>query len=317
MEFYKASIDENCDTMKKLLEEKKFPATEEISAKGHFWTPLHYSMHFGKWEVVKYLLEYFKNNNKLGPIMRLRSDDKRCPVLCLLKSNAIQTTTKKEIINKLIEFFPELYFSQAAINECVNKNIDGGVVKKIKHLQEKLKLDKANIDVEFKSLKSEEVREKLINNTLPYEKKTSIYKAITDNNVALFQSLVKSDDIVFEELSSKGYFWTSLHYAMHFGKEEIIMYIFKLLDDSKMLNLAMKLKSNDNRSPITCLVKSNTIESQQKIQLLSKIAEAYPNLYLDNDDKTELKERGFTFGNVQRRSSNLFHEPNLMSNRYH
>jgi len=237
--------------------------------------------------------------------MRLKSDDKRCPIMCLLKSNAIQFAAKKDIIAKLIENFPELYYSQQAINECINKNIDGAVVKKIKHLQDKLRLDKANIDMEYGNLSVEEVREKLINNTLPSEKKMSIYKSITDGNAAMFKSLVKTDDIIFEELSSKGYYWTSLHYAMHFGKEDIIMYIFKVLDDAKMLNLAMKLKSNDNRSPITCLVKSNTLESLQKTALLAKIADAFPNINIDNEDKKELKERGFKFGNDSRRSSFL------------
>ena len=304
IEMYKACMEENSENLENLVLNKGFPITEEISTKGNFWTPLHYSMHFGKWHIIKFILEYCRKQKKIGGIMRLKSADNRCPILCILKSKAIQINEKKELILKIIENFPEVYFSQNAIYNCESINLEECTIKKIKNLQDNLQRTKGEIDAKFnclsdreidlkyKNLSDQEIRNKVLKNTLSIETKKLIHEYILNDNFNLYKTLIKTEDDVFEELSGKGYFWTSIHYAMHYGKEKIIMYNLKLLNDSRILNIAMKLKVNDDRSPLMCLVKSNQVDIRIKETLIDEIILKFPNILIDKDVLNECKIRG-------------------------
>jgi len=108
---------------------------------------------------------------------------------------------------------------------------------------------------------------------------------------------------VFEELSTKGYYWTALHYAMHFGKGNIILYIFNLLHNAEILNMSMKLRTNDNRSPLMCLLKSNSIDPGTKSKIMDDLISLYPDLLIEEDVKKECKERGFKLDKLNNRRS--------------
>ena len=93
---------------------------------------------------------------------------------------------------------------------------------------------------------------------------------------------------IFEELSVKGHFWTSLHYAMHYGKSDIILFILKNSESKGILNLIIKCKSKDNRCPLLCLIKSNSLNSENKIKILDDILSLFKKLYLSQEVYSEL-----------------------------
>jgi hypothetical protein len=82
---------------------KKYNIFEEISEEGYYWTPLHYAMQYGKWNIIKFIIEYLKSNYLIEVGFRLKSKDNRCPLLCLLKSQNIKKKEdKKDIFEKII-----------------------------------------------------------------------------------------------------------------------------------------------------------------------------------------------------------------------
>ena len=82
---------------------KEYNIFEEISEEGYFWTPLHYAMQYGKWNIIKFIIEYLKSNYLIEVGFRLKSKDNRCPLLCLLKSQNIKKKEdKKDIFEKII-----------------------------------------------------------------------------------------------------------------------------------------------------------------------------------------------------------------------
>ena len=85
---------------------KKYNIFEEISEEGYYWTPLHYAMQYGKWNIIKFIIEYLKINYLIEVGFRLKSNDNRCPLLCLLKSHDIKKKEeKKDIFEKIIMNF--------------------------------------------------------------------------------------------------------------------------------------------------------------------------------------------------------------------
>ena len=81
---------------------KKYNIFEEISKEGYYWTPLHYAMQYGKWNIIKFIIEYLKSKYLIEVGFRLKSADNRCPLLCLLKSYDIDAMSKRDIFEKII-----------------------------------------------------------------------------------------------------------------------------------------------------------------------------------------------------------------------
>ena len=109
MRFYKAAIDGNLELYKTYLNGSAyyppFSIFEEVSEKGHGWTTFHYAMHYGRWNIIRFIIEYLILIDKLNVMLRLKSKDGRCPLLCLLKSNAIKLDIKRDIFDKIITNF--------------------------------------------------------------------------------------------------------------------------------------------------------------------------------------------------------------------
>lgn len=120
-ELYNSVFEGNLDVFRNLIENRKYNILEEISAKTFYWTAFHYAMHYGKLNIIFYIMDYYKQN--LNYIMRLESNDGRCPILCLLKSNALNSSTKKDLLQKIFAKYNFLISSEV-IRELKNRDLD-------------------------------------------------------------------------------------------------------------------------------------------------------------------------------------------------
>ena len=133
MNFYNSVIEENLEEYKKCILGKygtPYNIFEEVSAPGFGWTTFHYAMHYAKWNIIQFIINYLIENKKVEIGFRLKSKDRRCPLLCLLKSNAINKETKKETFSKIINFFT-IPVSPEVIKELKNRGFDD-LIPKIK-----------------------------------------------------------------------------------------------------------------------------------------------------------------------------------------
>ena len=109
MRFYKAAIDGNLELYKIYINGSSynppFNIFEEVSEPGYGWTTFHYAMHYARWNIIRYIIEYLISKDKLNIMLRLKSKDGRCPLLCLLKSNALKLDIKRDTFDKIITNF--------------------------------------------------------------------------------------------------------------------------------------------------------------------------------------------------------------------
>ena len=123
-QFFQQAKDDNPEKFKGFLEgPHPYNIFEEISAPGYGWTVFHYAMHYGSWNIIKFIIEYLFSKNKVEIGFRLKSKDGRCPLLCLLKSNALKSDGKVEILTKIFENFT-IPVSQEVIQEIKNREFD-------------------------------------------------------------------------------------------------------------------------------------------------------------------------------------------------
>jgi hypothetical protein len=125
-ELYNAVFEGSLDTFRNLVENKKFNIFEEVSAKTFYWTSFHYAMHYGQLNIIFYIMDHYKQN--LNYIMRLESNDGRCPILCLLKSNALNSVAKKDLLLKIFAKYNFL-ISAEVIREFKNRDMDSLIEK--------------------------------------------------------------------------------------------------------------------------------------------------------------------------------------------
>jgi len=122
MVLYQAAVKGELNDFKKLIA-KGYPLLEEVSAADFYWTPLHYAMHYGKMEIAFYILDVLKEQGKYRMAMALESNDNRTPVLCLLKSNALSLSDKKEYFTRLVQRYP-IYCDERTLREIKNRNLE-------------------------------------------------------------------------------------------------------------------------------------------------------------------------------------------------
>lgn len=123
MVLYQAAVKGELNDFKKLIS-KGFPLLEEVSAANFYWTPLHYAMHYGKMEIAFYILDILKSQGKYRMAMALESNDNRTPVLCLLKSNALSLSDKREYFTKLVQKY-QIFCDERTLREIKNRNLEG------------------------------------------------------------------------------------------------------------------------------------------------------------------------------------------------
>jgi hypothetical protein len=132
MELYNSCVEGRLVDFKNLILVKKYPVLEEVSAHNYFWTPLHYAMHYGQTEIIKFMFEHLKKLGKLDAALRLESNDGRCPMLCLLRSNNLSVDKKKDIVTTILTMH-NYALSNEAKKEAKNREMEG-VLKKFKQI---------------------------------------------------------------------------------------------------------------------------------------------------------------------------------------
>ena len=70
-----------------------------------------------------YILEILKDQGKYRMALQLESNDNSTPVLCLLKSNALSISDKREYFIKLVQRY-EIYPEELTIRELKNRNLE-------------------------------------------------------------------------------------------------------------------------------------------------------------------------------------------------
>ena len=131
MNYYQSVIDGNLDAYKRYIQGtygQAYNIFEEVSAPGYGWTTFHYAMHYGKWNIIKFIIEYLFSQNKIEIGFRLKSKDGRCPLLCLLKSNALKPDVKRDVFNKIITNFT-IPVSDEVKKELNNRGLNDLVAK--------------------------------------------------------------------------------------------------------------------------------------------------------------------------------------------
>lgn len=126
----------------------------------------------------------------------------------------------------------------------------------------------------------EDITNSLLCDKLTIEEKKQFYNSVYDNDLDLFISYLSGNRDrkpynIFEEVSEPGYKWTVFHYAMHYGRWDIIKYIIEYLTNLNLLDKALKMKTKDNRCPLLCLLKSNSLNIQQKKDIYFKILDSF------------------------------------------
>ena len=129
MELYYACTEGKLELFESLIKKKKFPLLEEISYKNYYWTPLHYAMHYGQYEIICFILNLLKEDNLLHPAMRIQSNDGRCPLMCLLKSTNLLSIKKEELFEKLTKNY-SIEISKEVKKEATTRGLDK-ILKKL------------------------------------------------------------------------------------------------------------------------------------------------------------------------------------------
>jgi hypothetical protein len=141
------------------------------------------------------------------------------------------------------------------------------------------------------NINKEQIRNSLITTKLELSQKMELYNKTVEGNLTEFKNLILVKNYpILEEISAVNYYWTSLHYAMHYGQEEIVLFILDYLCKCNLLELSMKLESNDGRCPLLCLIKSNTLQLEKKKEIIEKILTTY-EFELNEGVKKEMKNR--------------------------
>ena len=123
MDLYNAAVEGRVSDFKNLIEVKQFPILEEVSAKNYGWTPFHYAMHYGKWDIIKYIMQYLHNHQQLNLALMLKSSDGRCPLLCLLRSNTVNIEKKKEIFSNILQNFKYIPINEEVMKELKTRGL--------------------------------------------------------------------------------------------------------------------------------------------------------------------------------------------------
>ena len=160
-------------------------------------------------------------------------------------------------------------------------------IEKLKHDIEKLKTNSYQIEIKYTQ---EELRKELITSKLDVNSKMILYQAAVKGELNDFKKLIDRGYPLLEEVSAANFYWTPLHYAMHYGKMEIAFYILDLLKQQGKYRMAMELESNDKRTPVLCLLKSNALSLSDKKEYFTKLVQRY-RIFCDERTLREIKNR--------------------------
>lgn len=162
-------------------------------------------------------------------------------------------------------------------------------IQQLKKDIEKLKSNSYNIENDIK-YNQEDLRKDLITNKLDVDSKMVLYQATIGGSLYEFEALINKGYPMLEEVSSAKYYWTPLHYAMHYGKMKIAFFILDTLNEQGKYRMAMSLESNDGRTPLLCLLKSNALSLSDKREYFTQFLQKFP-IVPDERLTREIKNR--------------------------
>ena len=359
MDFYHSVINNDLESFKSFIYgtpgRAPYDIFEEVSQKGYGWTTFHYAMYYGKIEMIKFIIAYLYSQNKVFIAFKLKSNDGRCPLLCLLKSKDLSPQTKLDVFNKIVTTF------SIPLSKEVEKQL--GVVKK--RAQENT-LTSSQTQSQSQVLPNYPPNyapnyppnyapnyppnnvpnyppnnapnyppnyapnyppnnvpnyppnnapnyppnyapnyppnpfpnnNVYVSNVLTTNEKMELYNSVIKDNLELFKSLIygspyKKPYPMFEEVSAKNYYWTPLHYAMHYAKWDIIQFIFEYLFQYNLVNSALNLKTKDSRCPLLCLLRSKALSDKVKIDTFDRLISTFP-IPISNEVKDEIIKRKY------------------------
>lgn len=229
----------------------------------------------------------------------LRSEGKGCVYFC--KEDIIKKANKfvYDTLSKLkitcetcgktdIEY--NTYINHYEICRNIKYCLDDKIMSLLKEKRnqlESLKQNKLTIIDKETSLSEEEIKSKLITDNLSNESKLLLYNACIKGDLNEFINLIEIKKFpIFEEVSNKGYLWTSFHYSMHYGKENIIFYILDYAIKRNILEISLRLLSKDMRCPFQCLIKSNSLNHEEKKRIIQRIF----NKYKENNIRDKISQ---------------------------
>jgi len=164
-------------------------------------------------------------------------------------------------------------------------------IEKLKQDIEQLKNNNYKAETEIK-YSQEKLRKELITNKLDTNEKMILYQAAVKGDLADFKKLIAKGFPMLEEVSATDFYWTPLHYAMHYGKLEIAFYILDVLMEQGKFRMALALESNDKRTPVLCLLKSNALSISDKKEYFTRLVQKY-TIPVDQRTLREIKNRDF------------------------
>lgn len=97
MELYDCGVKGEIEKLKTIVKDKKYDLAEECSASGYYWTVLHYAAHYGFVNIVRYVVEHYKNHPNKLEILNLQSNLGLTPLMIAI-NNMSNFDKKKEIV---------------------------------------------------------------------------------------------------------------------------------------------------------------------------------------------------------------------------
>ena len=359
MDFYHSVINNDLESFKSFIygtpTRPPYDIFEEVSQKGYGWTPFHYAMHYGKIDMIKFIIAYLYSQNKVFIAFKLKSNDGRCPLLCLLKSRNLSPQARLDVFNKIVTTFSiplskEVEKQLEVIKKRANENIVSS--SQIQNQSQAMPNYPPNYAPNYPPNYAPNYppnnapnyppsyapnyppsyvpncppnyapnyppnnapnyppnyapnypaspapnNNVYISNVLTTDEKMELYNSVIKNNLELFKSLIygspyKKPYPMFEEVSAKNYYWTPLHYAMHYAKWDIIQFIFEYLFQYNLVNSALSLKTKESKCPLLCLLKSNALSDKVKIDTLDRLISTFP-IPISNEVKDEIIKRKY------------------------
>ncbi len=112
---------------------------------------------------------------------------------------------------------------------------------------------------------AEAMRKKHLSNTLNTNQKMELYNCAVGGNLDTLINLIQDKKYpLFEECSASGYYWTVIHYAAHYGFENIINYVLEHLNNDSNKKSIANLQSNLGLTPLFINLNSSTAIEKKK-----------------------------------------------------
>lgn len=108
MELYDCGVKGDLNNLKNIVENKKYNLSEECSANGYYWTVMHYASHYGYVDIIKYVVNHYKDNPNKLEILNIQSNIGMSPLMIAV-NNIGDENKKKNILkifvdNNIIDF---------------------------------------------------------------------------------------------------------------------------------------------------------------------------------------------------------------------